>query len=148
QVVRTLTGHSSNVQSVAFSPDGTRVASASYGGAVRVWDAREATPESLARDEARGLVQFLVDRLASEGEVRDRMTRDKTRSATVRAATLNMVRGFWEMRVSRRAEEIVEPLFNRPFFREAVLDALQTQPASDPEIQAACMKLAETWTES
>jgi tetratricopeptide (TPR) repeat protein len=94
------------------------------------------------------LVRFLVDRLASEAEVRDRITHDKTRSAAVRAAALEMARGFWEMRVNRRAEEIVEPLFSRLLLREDVLDALRAQPAADPEVQAACVKLAETWSES
>jgi hypothetical protein len=94
------------------------------------------------------LVRFLVDRLASQAEVRDRITRDKTRSAAVRAAALEMARGFWEMRVNRRAEEIVVPLRIRLVLREDVLDALQAKPAADPEVQAACLKLAGTWPES
>ena len=37
--VRTLTGHSSSVFSVAFSPDGTRVVSGSDDMLVKIWDA-------------------------------------------------------------------------------------------------------------
>jgi hypothetical protein len=59
-----------------------------------------------------------------------------------------MARGFWEMRVNRRAEEIIGSLFNRLLLREDLIDALRAQPASDPEVQAACLKLAETWSES
>ena len=47
-----------------------------------------------------------------------------------------------------RAEEIVRPLFARLLLRDDVLDALKAQPAADPEIQAACLKLAATWPES
>ena len=47
-----------------------------------------------------------------------------------------------------RAETIVAPLFARSHLREDVLAALQAQPAAEPEIQAACLTLAETWPES
>jgi tetratricopeptide (TPR) repeat protein len=52
------------------------------------------------------------------------------------------------MRIRQRAEAIVESLFARMFLRDDVLVALQTQSAAEPEIQAACWKLAGTWTES
>jgi hypothetical protein len=47
-----------------------------------------------------------------------------------------------------RAESIVKPLFARLLLRDDVLAALQAQPAADPEIHAACLKLAGTWSES
>ena len=34
-----LAGHESWVRSVTFSPDGARIASGSYDGTVRIWDA-------------------------------------------------------------------------------------------------------------
>ena len=47
-----------------------------------------------------------------------------------------------------RAETIVKPLFARFLLRDDVLAALQAQPAADPEIHSACVKLAGTWSES
>jgi len=48
---RTLKGHTSGVASVAFSPDGTRLASAGYDDAttIKIWDARplDAEPATL-----------------------------------------------------------------------------------------------------
>ncbi|KAJ8063403.1 hypothetical protein OCU04_008623 [Sclerotinia nivalis] len=43
--LQTLEGHSDRVSSVAFSPDGTKVASGSYDGMIRLWDTT--TGESL-----------------------------------------------------------------------------------------------------
>jgi WD40 repeat protein len=44
QEALTLPGHTGGVWSVAFSPDGQRLASVSREGTVKVWDATELTP--------------------------------------------------------------------------------------------------------
>jgi hypothetical protein len=136
---------------LAFSPDGSRMASAHADeglSIIEVWDAGQATAETRIREEALSLVHMLVDRLGSEAEVRDRITRDKTRSEAVRAAALGMVHGFWQMRFSAPAEEIVGPLVDRLLLRDDVLAALKARPHSDPEIQSACLTLAESWSDS
>ncbi len=47
-----------------------------------------------------------------------------------------------------RAEAIITPLFASLVIRDDVLAALKAQPSHDPAVQAACLELAESWTES
>jgi hypothetical protein len=47
-----------------------------------------------------------------------------------------------------RADAIIAPLFASLVIRDDVLASLKAEPADDPEVQAACLELAESWTES
>ena len=46
-------------------------------------------------------------------------------------------------RTRHQAKAIIAPLFARLLLRDDVLAALKAQPAADPEVQAACLELAE-----
>jgi WD40 repeat protein len=69
QRVSTLTGHSGGVLDLEFSPDGSRLATASYDGTVWMWDPRSGEPIEVLRghDGAVSSVAFSPDgsRLAS-----------------------------------------------------------------------------------
>jgi len=49
-LIRALTGHTSTVTAVAWSPDSTQLASASHDGTVRLWDPATGTLQSTLTD--------------------------------------------------------------------------------------------------
>ena len=152
QETLTLKGDIIGVGSVAFSPDGLRLASPSgeiaKPGEVKVWDATPITPESRARDDALWLIRFLLERVSSQAELRDRIAGDKAISKETRAAALKLAEGLWARRVRGQAKSLVSSRFDRLLLRADVVDSVRTDPALDPEVQAAALALAETWPES
>jgi tetratricopeptide (TPR) repeat protein len=97
---------------------------------MKVWDATPITPESLARDDALSLIRFLLERVTSEAELRDRIAGDKAISTETRAAALKLAEGFWATRIRRQAESLVSPLFDRLLVRAEVLDSVRADPTS------------------
>jgi eukaryotic-like serine/threonine-protein kinase len=143
----TLKGHRGDVSSVAFSADGRLLASGSIDGTLKIWDAREVTAESRARDEARGLIVFLAERVSTEADLRDRIARDAALAPAVRAAAFEMVADLWATQARSRARAIVERMFSVMLLRDDVLAALRARPNAEPSIQAASLDLAATWPE-
>jgi WD40 repeat protein len=148
QETLTLKGHIDVVWSVAFSPDGRRIASAGGDRTVKVWDRTPMTPELLARDDALRLIRFLLERVTSAAELRDRIAGDRTISPETRPTALKLAEDFWAARIRGQVESLVSSSFARLLLRADVFDSLRADPALDPAVRAAALSLAETWPES
>ncbi len=173
-----LKGHSDKVSRVWFSPDGTRVATGGSDHALKVWDARTgrelkgAWVPSRPRDgqispDGRWIAYIFSERVQliplqpDEEELSYRRllmqpnyeffreaydAATKANDAFVASFYLNLFPAAEQIRI--QAETTVTSLFDRLLLRDDVLAALKAQPAADREIQAACLKLARTLSES
>jgi WD40 repeat protein len=96
--VTVLRGHTSYVDSVAYSPDGTMLASASGGGTVRIWDSvppadrwRQIQQAGALRGEAEPFVGQLVEELTDPLDVADHLRADNTLSDDFRRAAQHVL---------------------------------------------------------
>ncbi|MCH8344938.1 MAG: serine/threonine protein kinase [Planctomycetes bacterium] len=108
----TLHGHEARVRLVAFSPDGTRIAGASYDGTIRVWDSVSPGLRAQQRREALA-AEPVVDRLLAQGlapaEVGTLLRADESLTTAQRHAALNLLlRKCVAARQAKMAEEGIE----------------------------------------
>ena len=96
-----MKGHTLGFPSVAFSPEGLRLAAASFDGMVRVWDARPWTPQLRIEQEARNLINHLDSKLGSKAKVIQIIEQDTALAAEVRQEALEMTKR-WRPAINQR----------------------------------------------
>jgi hypothetical protein len=169
-----LRGHTGGVMSATFGPDGARIVTGSWDKTAKVWDARtgqelrgepippETAPGPISPD-ARSVAHPVGNRVevmalnpdAEELDYRRFLTRPNPAryredyDEAKKAGDEFAARFYFALLPTRsRTDAIVAPLFELLLIRDDVIAALEARPADDPEVQAACLELAGSWTES
>jgi eukaryotic-like serine/threonine-protein kinase len=145
-----LPGHDGEVKLVAFSSDGRRLASAGVNGKVRTWDATSRSSEARVLREALGLVRFLLPRISSEVELRDRIEHDQTISDPVRSKAKELAGPIWQThlrQIHERYAPTVKSLFDHLLLRSRVLEAIRADSAIDPKLRTFVLELARSHPE-
>jgi eukaryotic-like serine/threonine-protein kinase len=176
-LVLDLKGHTRPLSGAAFSRDGARIATEDQFPTAKVWDARtgqelkgEPIPSapgppqisfdgrSIAHPAGSRVELVPLNPDAEELAHRRLQTRPNVQryrdsyDAAIKSKDDFAARFYLNLfpppeQALIKAEAIVAPLFDRLYLREDVVAALQAQPDRDPEVQTACLKLAESWPE-
>jgi eukaryotic-like serine/threonine-protein kinase len=134
-----LKGHASGVTSVAFSPDGQRLASKSYDESVRIWDTAT----------GKELFDF---KIPASSPIRSlAFSPDGQRLAS---AEMNGSVYLWEttyvspeIELRRAATELVAEVFERRPLRADVIDELQRVPGISASLKKEALTVAQTYAE-
>jgi WD40 repeat protein len=142
QLIHELHGHTDIVRAVAFTPDGTRIASAGTDRIMKIWDAR--TGQELLSLESNS-----ANYEANTGSVA--FSPDGTRLAS---AGLEGTIKIWDARpwtpdeqVGQQARDLLACLVARPLCRADVGDYLRTSSAIRPEVRQVALALLEHYQE-
>jgi WD40 repeat protein len=125
----TLAGHNRPVHDIAFTPDFTRIVTASSDGTVRLWDAETYEPLLVLRDPSAESVRRLA------------VSPDGSLIATVAGNRIHL----WDSRSASplEARELVSGLFEQLVFSTDVVERLRSDRSLGAQAREAAIRLAE-----
>jgi tetratricopeptide (TPR) repeat protein len=139
--------HAVAVLSVAFSPDGQRLASAGYDHVIKLWNAGPLTPEAVERREALSLVEFLVTQTLSGEEVRTRIEAENTITGSVRQRALSLARPYLQNVMRREADKLVAGLIDADWPQQDILEKVRADPIIREPLRAEVIALVRSLPE-
>ena len=131
----TLKGHTDVVSSVAFSPDGQRLASASWDGTVKVWDATPVSEGSNLQRQALSYFRFVAETLVLKDDMIQQIRQTPTLSEPAREQALAFAKDYREIpaRLNEASWSVVRWSWARPGAYPLALRQAEAACRQEPE---------------